>query len=310
MGIKNKLSNMAVLIEFLVGSALAIYFHWVLNYKQEAYTIFAIGILLSLGTYLLREELASVHEHLADLYRQSHELTYAISQINDAECQAKAKELLGATTKTISLLQKGIIPLEETEFFLEATKAVDQANNLVKAVEPLTSGWSSRGAMLNYYHANLRALERGVKVVRIIVISREDLSEAEVQMMLMTQLNDGIDVRVAYRDELPSEGASIWSDNCSFNFAVYDDHTATDVYSKPGTYYGRKSNQPEEVGKFLRVFGLIEHNAYKIVNENGDIKVVSGGVNGLAAAADPQCTDFRPLVVENGVLTQPIRMKA
>jgi hypothetical protein len=284
MGMKNRLPNMAVLIEFLVGSALAIYFHWVLNYKQEAYIIFAIGILLSLGTYLLREELTVVHESLADLYRQSHELTYAISQINDAECQAKAKELLGVTAKTIGLLQKGIIPLKETEFYLEATKAVDQANNMVKAVDPITSGWSSRGAILNYYHANQRALERGVKVVRIIVINREDLSEAEVQMMLMTQLNDGIDVRVAYRDELPSEGASIWSDNCSFDFAVYDDHTAIEVYTKPGTYFGRKSSQPEEVGKFLRVFDLIEHNAYKIAVENGDIKVVPGGVDVSAAA--------------------------
>lgn len=290
MGMKNKLPNMAVLIEFLVGSALAIFFHWVLDFKEEAYTIFGISILMSLGTYLLREELSFIHESLSGLYRQSHELTFAISQINDPECQTKAKELLGATTKTISLLQKGIIPLEETEFYLEAAKAVDQTHSVVKAVDPMTSGWSSRGVMLNFYQTNLRAIERGIKIIRIFIINREDLSGTDMQMMLMTQLNDGIDVRVAYRDELPSEGASIWSDNCSFNFAIYDDHTATDVYSKPGTYYGRKSSQPEEVGKFLRVFDLIEHNAYKIVNENGDIKVVSGGVNGLSTAADPQCT--------------------
>ena len=44
---------MAVFIEFLAGSGLAIFFHWVLDYKEAAYTIFAVGILLSLVTWLL-----------------------------------------------------------------------------------------------------------------------------------------------------------------------------------------------------------------------------------------------------------------
>jgi hypothetical protein len=293
MNMKNKLPNMVVLIEFLVGSALAVFFHWVLKYKEEAYTIFGVGVLISLGTYLLRADLSFIHESLSDLYRQSHELTFAISRISDSECQAKAKELLGATTKTVGMLQKGIIPLVETEFYLEANKAVEKARNLVKAVDPLTSGWNSRGMMLNYYQANLRALQRGVRIIRIFVMNREDLSNTDVQKTLTTQLHDGVDVRVAYRDELPSEGESLWSDNCSFDFGIYDDHAVTDVYAKPGTYYGRKSSQPEEVGKFLRLFDLIEHNAYMITIENDDIKVVSGGVNVPAAATNPQGTDTR-----------------
>jgi hypothetical protein len=264
MSVKNKLLNMAVLIEFLTGSALAILFHWVLNYKQEAYVIFGVGTLMSLGRYLQQGELAIIHESLSDQYRQSHEITFAVSQINDVECHAKAKELLAATVKTIGLLQQGIIPLAETEFYLEAAQAVDQTRNLVKAVDPLTSEWSSRGMMLNYYQANLRALERGVRIVRIFVINREDLSEDYVQKTLTSQLSDGIDVRIAYRDELPPEGENIWLSKCSFNFAINDDHVIIDVYAKPGLYYGTKSSQPEEVGKYVRLFDLIEHNAYKM----------------------------------------------
>ena len=49
-----KIQNMAVFIEFLAGSGLAIFFHWVLDYKEAAYVIFAVGILLSLVTWLLR----------------------------------------------------------------------------------------------------------------------------------------------------------------------------------------------------------------------------------------------------------------
>lgn len=264
MSEKNKLPNMAVLIEFLTGSALAILFHWVLNYKQEAYVIFGVGTLMSLGRYLQRGDLAIIHDDLSNQYRQSHEITFAISQINDLECHAKAKELLSATVKTINLLQQGIIPLAETEFYLEAAQAVDQTKNLVKAVDPLTSEWSSRGMMLNYYQANLRALERGVRIIRVFVINREELSEGYVQKTLINQLNDGIDVRVAYRDELPTERENIWSDKCSFNFAINDDRVIIDVYAKPGLYYGRKSSQPEEVSKYVRLFDLIEHNAFKM----------------------------------------------
>jgi hypothetical protein len=264
MNVKNKLPNMAVLIEFLTGSAIAILFHWILNYKQEAYVIFGVGTLMSLGRYLQRGDLAIIHDDLSSQYRQSHEITFAISQINDVECHAKAKELLAATVKTINLLQQGIIPLAETEFYLEAAQAVDQTKNLVKAVDPLTSEWSSRGMMLNYYQANLRALERGVRIIRIFVINRDDLSEGYVQETLINQLNDGIDVRVAYRDELPTERENIWSDKCSFNFAIIDDRVIIDVYAKPGLYYGRKSSQPEEASKYERLFELIEHNAFKM----------------------------------------------
>ena len=52
-----KIQNMAVLIEFIAGSGLAIFFHQVLRYPEAAYTIFGIGVLLSLVTYLLREDI-------------------------------------------------------------------------------------------------------------------------------------------------------------------------------------------------------------------------------------------------------------
>jgi hypothetical protein len=268
---------MAVLIEFLVGSALAIFFHSVLHYEAQAYTIFGVGVLISLGTYLLREDLFSMKACLCGIYRESHELTNAVSQIDDAECQVKAKEIMGKTVRTIGLLQKGIIPLEESEFYLEAAKALDVTSATVKAVDPLTAAWSSRGVLFNFYEANVRAVERGVKIIRIFVVNREEFPHRHVQLTLMTQLRDGIDVRVTYRDELPSEGESMWSEMCSFNFGIYDDHLVTDVYAKPGTYYGRKSGRPEEVCKYLKLFDLIVHNAYKIAIENGEIVVLAGG---------------------------------
>jgi ABC-type iron transport system FetAB permease component len=124
--IKNiKIQNVAVLIEFLAGSGFAIFFHRVFQYPEAAYTIFSIGILLSLATYLLRENIENTREKLLEQYHQAHELTFAIARISDPECQSKAHELIESAMRTILLLQQGYIPMDETEFNLEGAKQME-----------------------------------------------------------------------------------------------------------------------------------------------------------------------------------------
>ena len=62
---KKRIQNIAALVEFLAGSGLAIFFHLVLDYPEAAYVIFGMGILLSLGTYLLREDIEKTREALS-----------------------------------------------------------------------------------------------------------------------------------------------------------------------------------------------------------------------------------------------------
>ena len=261
---KIKTHNMAIFIEFVTGSGLAVLFHWVLHYKEAAYIIFGIGILLSLATYLIREEMETTRERLLGQYRNAHETTFAIAGISDPDCQSKAHEIMAGTMKTIQLLQQGYIPLEESEFYLEAAKQVDQAVREVNAVDPLTDGWDCRGALLNFYQANLRALQRGVRVTRTFVINHDDLAEPSVQKILLTQLRDGIEIHIAFRDELPViSGISGRDTNNSFDFALYDDKVVTDVFTQPGRYFGRKTSQPVEVAKYLSFYTLIEHSSHR-----------------------------------------------
>ena len=190
MNIKIKIQNMAVLIEFLTGAGLGLFFHQVLKYEEASYVIFGVGVLLSLATWLLREDLDQVRETLTEQYRHSHELTFAIAQINDPECRGKARELVAGISKTSALLRQGYIPLDETEFYLYGAKASDKAQTQIRAVDPMTQGWISRGARVN-----------------------------------------------------SSSGESTWANTCSFNFAVYDARVVTDVFTHPGTYYGRKTKE-------------------------------------------------------------------
>jgi hypothetical protein len=233
-------------------------------------------MLLSLATYLLREDLDKTRHELINQYNQAHEITFAIAQIGDPECHGKAEELLAGVKRTISLLQQGFIPLDETEFYLEGAKCSDMAIRRIKAVDPMTNGWHTRGALLNFYQSNLRALERGVAVTRTFVMAPEDLADPEAQKILLAQCRSGIDVRIAFRDELPTASNSSGRDtNSSYDFAIYDDQVATEVFPQSGTYFGRKTGQAVNVERYLRLYELIEHSAHAVAVEDERVILAS-----------------------------------
>ena len=271
-----KIHDMAVLIEFLAGSGLAIFFHMVLHNEQAAYMIFGMGILLSLVTYLVREDIAKTRVILAAQYQKVHAIPFALAQIEDPECQAKANELVAGTLKSISLLQQGYIPLDEMDFYLEGARLSDHAMHWIKAVDPLSPVWLSRASQINYYQSNLRAVGRGIRLTRIFVTCREDLVDPDVQKVLLTQHNQNVEVRLAFRDELPSTIDICGSDvNSSFDFVLYDDRAVTAVFAQTGKYHGRKSGQPTEVAKYLHLYERLEHSAHPITVENERIVLAS-----------------------------------
>ena len=270
MTVKAKMHPMAALIEFVASAGLAIFFHLVLHEREVAFTIFGVGLLLSLATWLLREDILKIREKLLYEYREFHELPDALRKIDDPECHKKAREIIARITRNMSLLQRGFIPMDETEFMLEATKAADATEHTLKSVNPLTPGWDTRGAIIKYYQSNKRAVERGVKVTRTFVLRREQLHESEAQRMLRTHYEDGIEVKVAYREELTTGGEVGWTKDCSFNFGVYDDKFVVDV-SAPAPYYGIRTSQRVEVGRYLQILDLVEHAAHAVYLHDNEI---------------------------------------
>ncbi|UFS69953.1 hypothetical protein LPW11_18970 [Geomonas sp. RF6] len=275
MTIGKKLHEMAVFVEFLVGSGLAIFFHTVLKFEQGAYTIFGVGALLSLVTYLIREEILRTKSALVEEYRLSHEIPGAMAAITDAECKIQAQEIISSTMKALTLLQQGYIQLDEMNFYLEGAKLADRAVRQIRCVDVLPSGWLTRATLVNYYQSNVRALERGVSVTRVFVTTRDEINDAEVLKVIAAQHRDGIDVRVAFREDLPNSvevsGREIAS---SFDFAIYDQNVATDAFVHPGRYYGRKTCERAEVAKYQHLYDLIEHSAH-MVTEEGDRLILS-----------------------------------
>jgi len=271
----SKIHDMAVFIEFVAGSGLAIFFHFGLHHDEAAYIIFGVGCLLSLATYLLRADISQAQDKILDKYDYAHEITFAISRMTDSECQAKAHEIMAGTRNILALLQQGYVPFDETEFYMKATSYLEESRRRVKAVNPVTVGWDRRGALLNYYQSNLRALARGVQITRVFVLNREGLEDATVQKVLLPQIRDGIDVRIAYRDELPTE-SDMRSRNTtsSLEFAIFDDHVVIAAFSHPGAYFGRKTGEPTLVASHQRLYDLIEHHSHAVAAE-GDRVVLA-----------------------------------
>jgi len=270
-----KIQDMAVFIEFIAGSGLAIFFHLVLHHAEAAYIIFGVGCLLSLATYLLREDISQAREKILDKYDYAHEITFAIARMTDSECQTKAREIMAGTRNVLALLQQGYVPFDETEFYMKAANYMDESHRRVKAVNPVTVGWDSRGTLINYSQANLRALARGVLITRVFVLDREGLADTTVQKVLLAQIRDGIDVRIAYRNELPT-ASDMRSRNTtsSLEFAIFDDQLVIAAFSHPGAYFGRKTVEPALVASHQRLYDLIEHHAHTVAAE-GDRVVLA-----------------------------------
>lgn len=255
---------MIIFIEFLLSTALGIFFHIVLHYEEVAYVIFGVGILLSLATHLLSREISHTHESLLNHYKFVYDISAAMLQFKDPEFDRKAGEILVTTKKSLSLLKEGYMPLNESELYLEATKAIKKADSRVKTVDPFIIEWNSRGSLLNYYQVNLEARKRGTHITRIFVINHWDLTDPAVQNVLHSQFQDNIDIRIVYREYLPTG-------NWSFDFVIVNDSIVIDRSSGQVNYAGYKTSVPSEVKKYLHLFDIIEHNSHPILIENGII---------------------------------------
>jgi len=191
-------------------------------------------------------------------------------RIEDPECLQKAREIVARITRNMSLLQRGFIPMDETEFMMEATKAADAAKRSLKSVNQLTPGWDTRSVIIKYYQANIRALERGVKITRTFVLRRDQLQDNDVQKMLRTHYEDGIEVKLVYRDELPAGGEAGWTKDCSYSFGVFDDRLVVDV-SAPAPYFGVRTSQRAELRRYLKMLDLVDHASHAVTLRESEI---------------------------------------
>jgi hypothetical protein len=197
--------------------------------------------------------------------QQTENIAELLSAITDPQCQQKSLELLAGFKKSLELLKHSYLLLSEAEFYLEGAEALAHTQVRVKAVEPLQVDWDKMDAALQtYYQANVQSVARGVQVTRIFVVNRRDSLEQGLLKTLYRQSQDGIDVRLAYREDLPSDALIA---EHSLDFAIYNDALVTDRSLDNGAYFGTKTSNPDEIDKYLQVFAVLEQQAQPLTPE-------------------------------------------
>jgi hypothetical protein len=108
-------------------------------------------------------------------------------------------------------------------------------------------------------------------------MSREDLTDPDVQKVLMIQHTDDIEVRIALREELPATAGNLGGcdTNSSYDFAIYDDRLGTEVFPQAGTYFGKKTGQTVNVERYQRLYELIDHCAHAVLVEDEQVLLAS-----------------------------------
>jgi hypothetical protein len=252
---------MLVFIEFVLGVVTGIYLCWLLKFEEAAYFIFGATPLLAVVTYLLQRKIAASRMTLSAL-QDGNEIVKALSAIKDRVYRDKALELLTAFKKNLELLEHGYLLLNEAEFYWQGLKALEQATRQIKTVELLQHRWDRHDNLLNRDQANLRALARGVRITRIFIIERQGLFDRSIQKLLQQQSEAGIDVRIAYSEDLNEDETAH-----SLDFAIYDNALVADRGRENNSYFGKLTNKPAEIEKYLRSYNLAERHAHRMSSE-------------------------------------------
>ena len=171
------------------------------------------------------------------------------------------------------------------EFYLAGAEAMAQSRHQVQAVDLLTVGWDSKGALRNYYLANLHALERGVHITRIFVFRRAYLTDVAMQRVLQSQLANCIDVRRAFVVEVSLRtGDGGWPPAASGDFAVFVGRVVSERAGPGGAHFGRKTQRVTEVARYRRLFESVAHNAHPVQVHDGRVLPADMPTEGRSAA--------------------------
>lgn len=257
---KNNGVPVKLLLEFLMTAGLALLFHVGLHMEREAYVVFAVGLLLTSVVYLLETRIAELKASILDAIGHLQPLHSLVDLIGDVEAATKGRTLLESTHNILALLRQGDIPLTESEYYYETTQSLGRCAHLVQAVNAVDiADWIGKMQKRNYYRAQVEALQRGIKVWRIFVLHRTELESLDIERTIRSQLDDGIKVCVALREDLRFSGQE--GVETDANFVLLDHRELFIRKSVLGLYYGKKTRLPSEIARFERTYRILRQHA-------------------------------------------------
>jgi hypothetical protein len=243
--------------------------------KQDTISSVTLGLVLAILTQLFdlqirqsnsEEQLLKATSLSQALYQDQWLLNH-INQIVDAYLTVKtrnfhlfmnrAEHSIVECRNVLYGMAEGHLAVEPRSAFSFGEVMTDKVKNSYKhvAASPDMAYWRETYGQKGTF-AKRSAIERGVKVTRIFVQKLDTLRE--FVDVLQTQSSIGIQVYVAFRDELPR--------NLCYDYVIADDSVAAQMEtSAVGEYRQQRITiDPIEVENLVRSFELTLHHSRKL----------------------------------------------
>ncbi len=188
-------------------------------------------------------------EHLVEDY-------FSVKDLQDKEFIERARNIIRGAVDDLSFLAEGRLRIESMEEKSKLTEHLKERCHRelrVSSWEDPPAFWETREAD-KYVEATKKAIkERGIKVTRIFVVSREEFNKQRegYHKAICKQIIAGIDVKIAFIDDQIPE-------DCVKAYVIYDDHAVRTEETIHGTKGNKKratlSIDPNDVELHIRLF--------------------------------------------------------
>lgn len=191
--------SILVFVEFIIGAAIALIFHVVLDKPDIAYTILAISILIAFATHLLIVNLSTQ-------IKDRNEIYLLLDEIKDQGFKEKGIKIIEECKNKLKDLSEGYhMHSGEDEILLEGTICIKKAKDTIYANSLIDQKIWNEPIFSGYFEENKKAVERGVNVSRTFILDDEDIKDDEIKDILKRQNDANFNVFYAMSDKVPHE---------------------------------------------------------------------------------------------------------
>ena len=177
-----------------------------------------------------------------------------------------AKNNMDEAIQKIREIKEGKIFLEQETYYEhlnDCMKTISKGSEII-AINSIDSiRWSNDSNQIRYFEENIKAAERGVKIHRIFIISKENLKDSERMNNIKLHINQkNIEVDIVVSDELigfKSELEDIVIFNCSSEKRLYIDYP--DNSNRTNILYAYLFLSQREIENRIKVYKKLQNYA-------------------------------------------------
>jgi hypothetical protein len=195
------------LIEVTIGIILAVLLHFVANQPMAAWTVLGVSALLAFSTHQVLSVLSTRFEEHAEFYD-------LLTEIDDPELKWRASAAVDECRDKLKMLRDGMIRLSSMDAIMhEVTRLMNKMEKgaTVLAIHLSDQGtdwvkiWKDDPRFHNFLKDHEAAIQRGVDISRIFILSKKAKGDQETALILKEHEDIGVSVHIVWAETIDDE---------------------------------------------------------------------------------------------------------